>query len=381
LTRYGDFAIDTAKSPYMPEEVTMLAVVALAALALLLPAAAPPPVRPVALPRAAVVGATWQVTLRAPAAPTVVATGERTIRVRATGARGVYRARIVFPSAGTWRMAALLRGKTTRLGTVTVDVRREPLLAYPFSIAVDASGSLLVAQLNRGPLLRVAGGRATELASGRGILHVSATGNTPYVAGNDGVAYRIDGSTWTPVSPALDADAVAVDAAGNVYVTVYVGWVKRVSPAGAVTTIAGTGTEGYSGDGGPATSAQLFHPHALALGPDGAIYVADTENRRVRRIDLASGRISTHGGDVGITVSIAVAPDGTVYSGDIVRGGTGGGVVRIRPDGTTTRVVSSPDVNGVAVAPDGTVYVNFYEQRRIKRLNPATGALTTVARG
>jgi hypothetical protein len=355
--------------------------VALAALAVTVPAAAAPPVRPVSLPRNAVVGVPWQVTLRAKAAPTVVATGPATIRAKATGRRGVFRARLTFPRVGTWRISALVAGRKTRLGTVNVDVPRDPLLTYPFTIAVDGSGSLLVAQLDRGPLLRVAGGRATTVASGLRILHVSATGNTVYVVGSDGIAYRVDGATFTPVSPALDADAVVVDSAGNVYVTVYFGWVKKISPDGTVTTIAGKGTEGYSGDGGPATEAQLFHPHALALGPDGAIYVSDTENRRIRRIDLASGRISTFGGDVGITVSIAVAPDGTVYSGDVARNGVGGGVVRIRPDGTTTRIVRSPDANSVALGPDGTVYVNFYLQKRIKRLDPATGALTTVARG
>jgi sugar lactone lactonase YvrE len=355
---------------------------ALAALAVAVPvAAAPPAVRPVKVPRTALVGAPWQVTLRAPKAPTVVATGPARLRARATGRNGVYRAKLRFPTTGTWRISALLGRRTTRLGTVAVDVPREPLLTYPFSIAVDSSGSLLVGQLNRGPLLRVTGSRAQVLASGRGILHVSTTGNSVYVAGNDGVPYRVDGSTLTPLSAPLDADAVAVDAAGNAYVTVYFGWVKKIAPGGAVTTIAGTGTEGYSGDGGPATSAQLFHPHALALGPDGDVYVSDTENRRIRRIDVQTGTISTFGGDVGITVSLAVAADGTVYSADIVREGSGGGVVRIGPDGTTTRIVSSRDVNGVALAPDGALYVNYYEQKRIKRLDPATSALRTVTRG
>ena len=354
---------------------------ALVALAAALPLAAAPPVKPVKVPRTAVVGVPWQVTLRAKTAPTVVATGPARIRSKARGKRGLFRATLRFPSAGPWRISALLGHKTTRLGTVSVDVPKDPLLTYPFSIAVDGSGSLLVSQLNRGPLVRVTGGRAQPLTSGLGILHVSATGNAVYVAGSDGVPYRVDGRTLTPLSSPLDADAVAVDRAGNAYVTVYFGWVKKISPGGAVTTIAGNGTEGYSGDGGPATSSQLFHPHALALGPGGDIFVADTENRRVRRIDLETGRISTFGGDVGITVSIAVAGDGTVYSGDIVRDGVGGGVVRIRPDGATTRIVSSRDVNGVAVGPDGAVYVNYYEQKRIKRLDPVTGALRTVARG
>ncbi len=169
--------------------------------------------------------------------------------------------------------------------------------------------------------------------------------------------------------------------AGNIYVTDYVGWVKKITPGGVVTAIAGNGTEGYSGDGGPATAAQLFHPHSLALGPDGALYVADTENRRIRRIDLATGTISTFGGDVGITVSLAIAADGTVYSADVVRDGAGGGVTRTTPAGQTTRLVTAREANGVAVAPNGTVYVNLWEPKRITRLDRRTGALVTVARG
>ena len=156
---------------------------------------------------------------------------------------------------------------------------------------------------------------------------------------------------------------------------------KRIAPDGTVTTIAGDGTEGYSGDGGPATAAKLFHPHSLAVGRDGALYVADTENRRIRRIDLGTGRITTFGGDVGITVALASAPDGSIYSADVVRDGAGGGVTRTTPDGRTTRIFASRTANGVALAPDGTVYVNLWEDRRIVRLDTASGRTTTVARG
>jgi trimeric autotransporter adhesin len=260
-------------------------------------------------------------------------------------------------------------------------VRRDPLLRDPITLAVAGDGSLVVGQLREGPLVRLAGGRATTLADGLGVFHVYVAGGATYVAARDGAVYRVDGSSFTRVSPAMDASAVAVDAAGNLYVTLYVGWIKKVALDGTITTIAGDGTEGYAGDGGPATEARIFHPHSVALGADGALYLADTENRRIRRIDLATGRITTFGGDVGLTVSVAAAPDGSIYSADVVRDGAGGGVTRTTPDGVTRRILSLRTANGVAVAPGGTVYVNAWEDKRVLRLDPGTGRTTTVARG
>ena len=107
----------------------------------------------------------------------------------------------------------------------------------------------------------------------------------------------------TPVAPALPARAVLVigeglkepfgvdfDAAGNMYVVEMGG--NRVSvldKSGALRVLAGTGEKGLSGDGGPALKARFNGPHHLALGPDGALYVADTFNNCVRRIDLRTG--------------------------------------------------------------------------------------------
>jgi serine/threonine-protein kinase len=280
-----------------------------------------------------------------------------------------------------WEVAARIGTRTTRLGTVSVDVARDPLLVDPFTIAVDASGAILVGQRDTGPLVRVAAGHATTVADGVGIFHVVVAGGLTYVAASDGAVYRVDGAAFARVTPAVDAGAVAVVGAGNVYVAVYAGWFKKITPAGAVTSVAGTGVEGYSGDGGPATSAKLFHPHSLALGPDGALYVADTENRRIRRIDLGTGTIATFGGDVGITVSVAVASDGTVWSADVRRDGTGGGITRTTAQGLTTRVATLATANGVAVAPDGTVYVNEWEDKRVGRLDARSGVVEPVARG
>ena len=343
-----------------------------------------PSVHAVSVPRHAVKGLPWRavVTVSPPARATLRATGPatRAVPLRPTRQRGRYQATLRFPFAGSWRLAVTVGPRTTRLGSVAVDVPRDPLVKDPITIAAEPSGSLVVGQLRAAPVLRIAHARASKVAVGPGVFHVYVAGATTSPAGRDGIVYRLDGSTLTPLTPPMDASAVAIDDAGNLYVVLYVGWIKKVAPDGKVTTVAGNGTEGYSGDGGPAASAQLFHPHSVAIGNDGALYIADTENRRIRRVDLTTGRISTFGSDVGITVSLAVGPDGSIYSADVVRDGAGGGVTRTTPGGVTTRILRSETANGVAVSPDGAVYVNQWELKRIQLLTPA-GKLVPVVRG
>ena len=360
----------------------LLALLALVAPA---PAAKPPRVHSVSVPRTAVVGQAWNATVavRPAARATLEARGPTTLRtaLRRTRRSGRYVATLRFPSAGTWTIAIRVRNRSTRLGSVSVDVPRDPLLRDPFTIAVEPTGALLVGQHQVAPLLRVARGTATPAAGDLSMFDVEVAGGTIYAAGGDGAVYRLDGSSWTRLTQPLDATSVAVDPRGNLYVSVYVGWVKKIARDGTISAVAGDGTEGYTGDGGPATAAKLFHPHAVAIGHDGALYVADTENRRIRRIDLARGKISTFGGDVGITVALAVGPDGSLYSADVDRDGVPGGVTRTTPNGVTTRLASVNGANGVAVAPDGTAYVNVWEDKRIQRLERSTGRLVPFARG
>ena len=348
-------------------------------------AATPPPkVRALSFPRTAVMDAPWKavVSVQPPARGTMEARSASVLHARlvATRTPGRYTATLRFPGTGAWAISVKVGSRATRLGSVAVDVARSPIVVNPFTIAAEQSGALIVGQQPSGVLLRLESGRPTKIADAAGVIDVAVASGRIYAVGADGAVYRLDGAALTRLTLPLDATAVAADAAGNLYVSIYAGFVKKVAPNGTITTIAGDGTEGYSGDGGPATQAKLFHPHSIAIGRDGALYVADTENRRIRRIDLVTGVITTLGGDVGITVSLAAAPDGSIYSADLVRDGAGGGITRTTPAGVTTRLLSSTTANGVAVAPDGTVYVNQWEAKRIGRLT-AAGKLEPVARG
>ncbi|MGH9004587.1 MAG: hypothetical protein ACRDYV_15795, partial [Acidimicrobiia bacterium] len=90
----------------------------------------------------------------------------------------------------------------------------------------------------------------------------------------------------------------SVDSAGNVYFTdTDNNMIRRIDPAGAVTNIAGNGGAGYGGDGGPATSASIWRPHGVAVdSARGYVYIADSPNHRIRRVDLATGIITTVAG-------------------------------------------------------------------------------------
>ena len=110
------------------------------------------------------------------------------------------------------------------------------------------------------------------------------------------------GGSGSDSGPAVGAElpapfGVVFDRAGAIYIVELTGQrVRKVSPDGVITTIAGTGRKGAAGDGGPAIEAEFNGPHSLAIAPNGDLYIADTWNNCVRRIEAATGRISRFAG-------------------------------------------------------------------------------------
>jgi hypothetical protein len=182
--------------------------------------------------------------------------------------------------------------------------------------------------------------------------------------------------------------------------------IRRISPNGQITTVAGTGTDGYSGDGGPATSAQLSWPIDVEPTADGGFLIADLGNKRVRRVS-AAGVITTVAGtgqggsqgDGGPATSARVgAPTGVAVSADggfLVADANAHSVRRVSPGGTITRVAGNGTAGGagdggpgfmaqlnvpvgVAAQPDGGFLVAEYEGQRVRRVS-AAGVITRVA--
>lgn len=133
--------------------------------------------------------------------------------------------------------------------------------------------------------------------TGQRIRKVTPDGIIHTVAGNGKPGYSGDGG------PALQASfhlphELRFDAAGDLYVVDMTNHaVRKVDmKTGIISTIAGNGKPGYSGDGGPAAKAQFKQPHSIQFGPDGSLYVCDIGNHVIRRIDMKSGLISTFAG-------------------------------------------------------------------------------------
>jgi streptogramin lyase len=198
----------------------------------------------------------------------------------------------------------------------------DALLNAPTAVAVDRHGNVFVADTYNNTVRRVG-------PSGV-ITRVAGSGAAGFDNGAVATKSRLD-------HPA----GVAVDRSGVVYVAdTYNHRIRRIDGNGAITTLAGIGSPGYAGDGGPADRAQLNHPHGLALDAHGNLLVSDTYNDRIRCID-PGGRIRT------------IAGDGTHgYTGD---GGP-----------ATAAGLATP--HDVAVGPDGTVYIADTLNNRIRRL-------------
>jgi streptogramin lyase len=128
--------------------------------------------------------------------------------------------------------------------------------------------------------------------------------------------------------------------------------IRRIAPDGTISTIAGTGQKGYTGDGGPATQATFNLPHELRFDTAGNLYVADTGNDAVRRIDLKTGVITT-------------------FAGNGRKGETGDG------GPASDASVSSP--HSIQISPDDTLYICDVPSHIIRRVDLHTGIITTFA--
>jgi RHS repeat-associated protein len=219
-----------------------------------------------------------------------------------------------------------------------------------------------------------------------------------YYGGDGGPA--TDGGLNRPAAIAFGPD-------GSLYIAdTYNQRVRRVRADGIISTVAGNGQAGFSGDGGPATAARLYDPSDVAVGPDGSIYIADSVNHRIRRVG-PDGIISTvaGGGTRSFTRGsgpataagllypdgIAVGPDGSLYipnRNHILRVGPDGIIRSIAGDGSNgsygdggrAMQAAIGDVNGIAVGPDGSLYIADFYNHRVRRITP-DGIITTVAGG
>jgi len=152
----------------------------------------------------------------------------------------------------------------------------------------------------------------------------------------------------------IEPFGVAFDRAGALYICEYKGEkITRLDRTGTATLFAGTGVAAYGGDGGPANQAALRDPHGLVIGRDEVMYIADTLNHRIRKVDLKTGAIST------------LAGTGTAgFSGD------GGDAAKAAFNG----------VFAIALSPAGDkLYVADLSNRRIRMIALKTGIITSIA--
>jgi len=214
------------------------------------------------------------------------------------------------------------------------------LLFMVAGIAVDAAGNLYIAEVD------------AYVDSGFGAIRkVSPSGIISTVAGGDTLNLGDGG----PATSALlyDPQGIAVDAAGDLYIAEFASnRVRKVSTTGTITTVAGSGsTNGSLGDGGPATSATLNGPLGVAVDAAGNLYIADSENRRVRKVS-SDGIITTVAGNGSTNTAL----------------GDGG-------QATNATLVGPA---GVAVDAAGNIYIADSLDNRIREVSPA-GIISTLA--
>ena len=265
-------------------------------------------------------------------------------------------------------------------------------LNAPISVAVDSSHNIYIADSNNNKIRKIAGGIITTLAgktnagfSGDGGPAVNALFNSPY--------------------------ALYFDNSGNLFIADLLNQVVReiLAAGGTIQTVAGNNTNGYYGDNGVATNAELSNPFGVAVDSAGRIYISDSNNNRVRVVNPATGIITTYagngynlyGGDNGPAVNASVnRPEGLAVdaAGDLYIADNGNNRIRrVAANGTITTVAGTGTAGstgdggpatkallshpwGVALDSSGDLFIADYGNSRIREITP-DGIIHTIAGG
>ena len=265
------------------------------------------------------------------------------------------------------------------------------MLNAPYGVAFDAKGNLLIAD-----------------PGNERVRMINTTGTITTVAGNGTEGYSGDGQPATEASLNIPL-SVAADSTGNVYIAdTFNSVVRMVDTAGVIHTVAGNHTWGFSGDGGPATAAKISDPESVVVDGGGNFYIADTSNRRVRKVD-STGIITTYagngqsgnGGNGGPATSGSIGPtfalllgEGKLYIGtsgnvwavdltsqiiNLVAGNAGGGV-GFNGDSQAALSTSFSFVLGLGFDGSGNLLIVDADNGRIRKID-ASQVVTTIAGG
>jgi RHS repeat-associated protein len=226
------------------------------------------------------------------------------------------------------------------------------------------------------------------------------------VAGNGNAGYGGDGGL--AVETSIDSpSSVALDSIGNFYIaSSSTNRILKVDTEGIITTVAGNGTQGYSGDGGPAIEASLYYPSGVAIDSDGNICIADYGNHRIRKVDtygiittIVGNGISGYGGDSGPAIEaslnhpyeVALDASGNLYIADswnrcirkidtygIISTVAGGGSINYNGNSGPAVEANLGYIYGIAVDSMGNLYIPDYSNNVIWKVDNA-GIITTVA--
>lgn len=290
-------------------------------------------------------------------------------------------------------LCVALQSRAQVIDTVAGDGKPE-VVGQPFGVEVGPDAALYICETQNHVILRLD----------------HKTGKLTTIAGSRKKGYTGDGGPATAAT-LNEPYELRFDKAGHLYFVERLNHVVRKVDAktGIITTVAGSGAMGFSGDGGPATKAQFNQPHSIALDEKrNHLYIADILNHRIRRVDLKSGIVETVAGNgekkgptdgsiaagkpmlgpralfiVNDTMWIALREGHSLWSMDLKTGKlthiSGTGKAGFAGDGKPAKDAQMNGPKGVCVDEKGSIYIVDTENQTIRKIDGKTSIITTIA--